>query len=59
MFRGKPNFSGRKKGRPKSDNPRITRKVCMTETEWQNLLSRAAQFGTRPGETIGILAELK
>lgn len=31
----------------------------MTDAEWANLKSRCEQLGTRPGETIGILAELK
>jgi len=58
MLRAKPLFSGPKKGRPKSDNPRITRKVCMTESEWQKLLERCEQLGAKPGETIGILCQI-
>lgn len=58
MLRARNLFSGPKKGRPKSENPRITRKVCMTETEWNALLVRCAQYSAKPGETIGILAAL-
>jgi hypothetical protein len=59
MFRDKSLFPSPKRGRPKIENPRKARKVCMTEQEWNSLLVRCAQFDTKPGETIGILAAFK
>lgn len=60
MFRGKSIFSqGKKLGRPPSENPRKKREVWMTDAEWANLQARCEQLGTKPGETIGILCEIR
>lgn len=48
----------RKPGRPPVKEPRKPKEVWLTEAELRALYERAAQYGTAPGETIGIVLAL-